>query len=77
VQYIAARLRHGDEAGCVQVGSYSERTDADADDIPTLYLRLSEAEEPFYTKIYYAHNLRSAVMRIFSQSIVFCMNHTL
>ena len=53
VQYIAARLRHGDEAGCVQVGSYSERTNAAADDIPTLYLRLSEAEEPFYTKIYY------------------------
>lgn len=53
VQYIAARLRHGDEAGCVQVGSFSERTDADADNIPTLYLRLSEAEEPFYTKIYY------------------------
>ena len=53
VQYIAAKLRHGDEAGSVQVGSFSERTDRAADDIATLYLRLDAGGEFFYTKIYY------------------------
>jgi len=53
VQYIAAKLRHGDEAGCVQVGSYADRLDVTADDITTLYLKLSSVGEPFYTKIYY------------------------
>lgn len=53
VQYIAARLRHSDEAGHVQVGSFSSRTDAAADDISTLYLKLNGTEEAYYTKIYY------------------------
>ena len=53
VQYIAAKLRHGDEAGSVQVGSFADRTDRDADEIPTLYLRLDAGGEFFYTKIYY------------------------
>lgn len=53
VQYIAAKLRHGDEAGCVQVGSFLDRTNTEADEIPTLYLRLSAEGEFYYTKIYY------------------------
>ena len=53
VQYIAAKLRHGDEAGCVQVGSFADRTNVTADNIPTLYLKLNSVGEPCYTKIYY------------------------
>ena len=53
VQYIAAKLRHGDEAGCVQVGAFSDRTNEEADEIPTLYLRISAEGEFYYTKIYY------------------------
>ena len=53
VQYIAAKLRHGDEAGCVRVGSYSDMDDREADEIPTLYLRMQVEGEYFDTKIYY------------------------
>lgn len=53
IQYIAAKLRHNDEADCVQVGSFSERTNKEADDITTLYLRMGADGEYYYTKIYY------------------------
>lgn len=53
VQYIAAKVRHGDEAGMVQVGSFSDRTDRTADEIPTLYLRMQAEGEYYDTKIYY------------------------
>lgn len=53
IQYIAAKLRHNDEADCVQVGSFSERTNKEADEIETLYLRMGTEEEYYYTKIYY------------------------
>jgi len=53
IQYIAAKLRHNDEADCVQVGSFSERNHKQADDISTLYLRMGEEGEYYYTKIYY------------------------
>lgn len=53
VQYIAAKLRHNDEADCVQVGSFSERDNINADEIPTLYLRMGTEGEFYYTKIYY------------------------
>lgn len=53
VQYISAKVRHSDESGCVQTGSFSDRTDMEADEIPTLYLKLSPVGEPYYTKIYY------------------------
>lgn len=53
IQYIAAKLRHNDEADCVQVGSFSERTNKDADEIATLYLRMGTEGEYYYTKIYY------------------------
>lgn len=53
VQYIAAKVRHSDETGCVQTGSFSDRADATADDISTLYLKMSAGGEDYYTKIYY------------------------
>ena len=53
VQYLAAKLRHSDEAGGVQAGAFSDRTNTAADEIPTLYLRMSAGEEFYYTKIYY------------------------
>ncbi len=53
IQYIAAKLRHNDEADCVQVGSFSERTNKEADEITTLYLRMGADGEYYYTKIYY------------------------
>ena len=53
VQYVAAKLRHNDEAGCVQVGSFSERANKAADEIATLYLRMGADGEYYYTKIYY------------------------
>lgn len=53
VQYIAAKIRHNDEAGCVQTGSFSDRTDASADEISTLYLKFRAGGEDYYTKIYY------------------------
>ena len=53
IQYIAAKVRHGDEAGCIQVGSFSERENRKADEIPTLYLRMGTEGEFYYTKIYY------------------------
>ena len=53
IQYIAAKLRHNDEAECVQVGSFSERENKEADDITTLYLRMGTEGDYYYTKIYY------------------------
>jgi len=53
VQYIAAKIRHNDETGCVQTGSFSDRTDKTSDDISTLYLKMSADGEDYYTKIYY------------------------
>ena len=53
VQYIAAKVRHSDEAGCIQTGSFSDRTDRTADNISTLYLKMSVGGEDYYTKIYY------------------------
>lgn len=53
VQYIAAKIRHNDEADSVYVGSFSSKDDAEADDIDTLYLKLQIEEDAYYTKIYY------------------------
>lgn len=56
VQYLAAKVRHSDSADHIFVGSFSDRTDADADEIDTLYLQFvgEEGEVPgYYTKIYY------------------------
>lgn len=55
VQYLAAKVRHSDSADHIFVGSFSDRTDADADEIDTLYLQFvgEEGEVPgYYTKIY-------------------------
>lgn len=55
--YIAAKVRHNDILGTVQVGSFSDRNNADADEMDTLYLQfVDESGEPvegYYTKIYY------------------------
>ena len=53
VQYIAAKLRHGDASACVQAGSFADKNNSDADEIPTLYLGMSAEGEFYYTKIYY------------------------
>ena len=56
VQYLAAKLRHSDSTGNIFVGSFSDRTDAGADETNTLYLQFvgEDGEVPgFYTKIYY------------------------
>ena len=57
VQYLAAKIRHSDSTDHVFVGSFSDRTNVDADDINTLYLQFDgedgEAVPGFYTKIYY------------------------
>ena len=39
IQYLAAKVRHSDSADHIFVGSFSDRTDASADDIDTLYLQ--------------------------------------
>ena len=53
VQYIAAKLRHGDVSACVQAGSFADKNNTEADEIPTLYLGMSAEGEFYYTKIYY------------------------
>lgn len=53
VQYIAAKIRHSDEADSVDVGSFSSRTDPEVDEINTLYLKMEAEENVYYTKIYY------------------------
>ncbi len=53
VQYIAAKLRHGDASACVQAGSFADKNNTEADEIPTLYLGMSAEGEFYYTKIYY------------------------
>lgn len=56
VQYLAAKIRHSDSADHIYVGSFSDRTSVDADEINTLYLQFDgeDGEVPgFYTKIYY------------------------
>jgi len=53
VQYIAAKVRHSDEAGHIQAGSFSDPADISADNMPTLYLKMSAGGEDYYTKIYY------------------------
>ena len=56
VQYLAAKVRHSDSKDHVYVGSFSDRTDAEADEIDTLYLQFvgEEGEVPgYFTKIYY------------------------
>ncbi len=53
VQYIAAKLRHGDEAACVMAGSFTDKNSKNADEIPTLYLGMRTEGEFYYTKIYY------------------------
>ena len=56
IQYLAAKVRHSDSADHIFVGSFSDRTDASADDIDTLYLQFvgDEGDIPgFYTQIYY------------------------
>lgn len=53
VQYIAAKIRHNDEADSVYAGSFSSKEDPKADEINTLYLKLQTEEEEYYTKIYY------------------------
>ena len=56
VQYLAAKISHSDSADHIFVGTFSDRTDADADEIDTLYLQFvgEEGEVPgYYTKIYY------------------------
>ena len=56
VQYLAAKIRHSDSADHVFGGSFSDRTNVDADEINTLYLQFvgEDGEIPgFYTKIYY------------------------
>lgn len=53
VQYIAAKLRHGDASACVQAGSFADKNNTEADEIPTLYLGTSAEGEFYYTKIYY------------------------
>lgn len=55
--YIAAKIRHNDVSGTVQVGSYSDRENSKADEIETLYLQYVDKNgtpvEGYYTKIYY------------------------
>lgn len=53
ISYIAAKLRHSDEANSIFVGSFSSRLNPDEDDINTIYLKLETEEDVFYTKIYY------------------------
>lgn len=56
VQYLAAKVRHSDSTDQIDVGSFSDRTDVDADEIDTLYLQFVGEEgivPGFYTKIYY------------------------
>lgn len=53
VRYIAAKLRHGDESACVQAGSFTDKNNRYADEIPTLYLGMRAEGEFYYTKIYY------------------------
>ena len=57
VQYLAAKIRHSDGADHRYVGSISDRTTVDADEINTLYLQFEgedgEAVPGSYTKIYY------------------------
>ena len=56
VQYLAAKVRHSDSADHIFVGSFSDRTDVQADEINTLYLQFvgDDGEVPgYYTKIYY------------------------
>ena len=57
VQYLAAKIRHSDSADHIYVGSFSDRTSVDADEINTLYLQFDgedgEVVPGFYTKIYY------------------------
>lgn len=53
VQYIAAKLRHGDTSDCVQAGSFADKNNTEADEIPTLYLGMSAEGEFYYTKIYF------------------------
>lgn len=54
--YVAAKVRHNDVLGMVQVGSFSDRNNREADDINTLYLQYIDEEgvpvEGYYTKIY-------------------------
>lgn len=55
--YVAAKIRHNDMSGMVQVGSFSDRNDIQADEIDTLYLQYVDEDgkpvEGYYTKIYY------------------------
>ena len=57
VSYIAAKVRHNDYAGCVTVGSFSDKNDLNKDEIQTLYLQfIGEDGVPvpgYDTKIYY------------------------
>lgn len=53
VQYVATKIRHADEAGYIETGSFEKCGDTEADGIPTLYLITREGEETYFTKIYY------------------------
>lgn len=53
IQYVATKIRHADEAGCIETGSFSECGNTEADEIDTLYLITRVGEENYYTKIYY------------------------
>lgn len=53
VQYVAARVRHGDAAGAVFLGDFSDALPVDGTGDGTLFLKETIDDESYYTRIYY------------------------
>lgn len=53
LQYIAAKLRHGDQVGAIKVSSFSDANRVDADEISTLYIYNRIDGEDYATRIYW------------------------
>lgn len=53
LQYIAAKLHRGDEAGMVFVGSFSDKQEPSADNIDTLYVGEELDGKRYDTRIYF------------------------